>query len=87
MAELAHLAMTEDEKRLFAGQLTRILEYASQIASLDTRGVPPMARVEDGAGGERADEAATSLDRGDAMRNAPEALAGLFVVPRVIGSE
>ncbi len=84
IAELARLALTDREKELFARQLTRVLEYFGQLAALDTRGVPAMARVEEGARAERADEPRPSLDRDEALRNAPDAPAGLFGVPKVI---
>ncbi len=83
IAELARLALTDREKELFASQLTRVLEYFGQLAALDTRGVPAMARVEEEAV-ERPDEPRPSLGRDEALANAPEALAGLFVVPKVI---
>lgn len=87
IARLAHLALTPDEVRLYARQLTRILEYAGQIAALDTRGVPPMTHVEADSPVERPDDPRPSLPRDGVMENAPEAIAGLFAVPRVIGGE
>jgi aspartyl-tRNA(Asn)/glutamyl-tRNA(Gln) amidotransferase subunit C len=87
IAELARLALTGEEKALYARQLTRILEYARQIAALDTSGVSPTARVDEDAGRERPDEPRPSLPRDAALRNAPETLSGVFVVPRVIGEE
>jgi aspartyl-tRNA(Asn)/glutamyl-tRNA(Gln) amidotransferase subunit C len=85
IAQLARLALTAEEKALYGAQLTRILDYASQIATLDTTGVPPMARVEEQSALERADELRPSLPRDEALRNAPESLAGLFVVPLTRG--
>src|SRR5512138_1472184 len=87
IARLARLALTDEEKSLYARQLTRILDYARQIAVLDTSGVSPTARVDEGASVERPDEARPSLDRESALQNAPETLAGLFVVPRAIAED
>ncbi len=87
IAQLARLALTDDEKALYGRQLARILDYARQIAVLDTSGVSPTARVDEGASLERADEPRPSLPREKAVQNAPESLAGLFVVPRAIGEE
>jgi aspartyl-tRNA(Asn)/glutamyl-tRNA(Gln) amidotransferase subunit C len=84
IAALARLDVSDEEKALFAGQLTRILEYAQQIAALDTTGVSPTARVDGGAPLERPDEPRPSLARDVALQNAPDSLAGLFVVPRAI---
>jgi aspartyl-tRNA(Asn)/glutamyl-tRNA(Gln) amidotransferase subunit C len=84
IARLARLALTAEEKALYARQLTRILEYARQVAELDTTGVPAMARADEGAEAQRRDQVQPSLPREAAMANAPEALAGLFVVPRAL---
>ena len=83
---LARLALTDDEKALFARQLARILDYARQIAELDTRDVPPTARVDEAAPLERADEPRPSLPR-ETLAERARSLAGLFVVPRAIGEE
>jgi aspartyl-tRNA(Asn)/glutamyl-tRNA(Gln) amidotransferase subunit C len=84
IAALARLALTEDEKRLFAGQLARVLDYVRQLDEIDTRDVPPASPVVDAAPVERADEARATLGRAAALANAPEAAGGLFTVPRAI---
>ena len=87
IAALARLELTPDEVALFAGQLTAILAYADQVQQVDTSGVPvePPAPAADTA---RDDVAAGSLDRGVLLGEAPAANrgAGLFKVPRVLGS-
>ena len=85
IATLARLALTDDEKSLYARQLTRILDYARQVAEFDTRDVPPTASVLDSVQSERPDIARPSLDRQAALSNAPDAASGLFRVPRVLG--
>jgi aspartyl-tRNA(Asn)/glutamyl-tRNA(Gln) amidotransferase subunit C len=87
IAALARLSLTDEEKATYAKQLTRVLDYARQISALDTEGVPPTARVDEAAAGTRADEPRPSLPREAALQNAPESLAGLFVVPRAIAGE
>lgn len=87
IAELARLALTEEEKTLYGRQLARILEYAGQIAALDTSGVSPTARLDEGTPAERLDQARPSLPRELVLERAPEALAGFFVVPRAIAEE
>jgi len=87
IAALAHLELDETEIELFARQLGDILEYANQVQNIDTTGVPPTASVLTRHATDRADEVRPSLDRADALANAPDANldAGLFKVPRVIG--
>lgn len=86
VAALAHLELTADEIDLFARQLGDILAYAEQLQAIDTSNVPPTASVS-AAQADRDDVPQPSLDRGAALRNAPDANpeAGLFKVPRVIG--
>jgi aspartyl-tRNA(Asn)/glutamyl-tRNA(Gln) amidotransferase subunit C len=87
IAALARLELTPDEVTLFAGQLTAILAYADQVQQVDTSGVavdaaanPPDTARDDGPAG--------SLDRDVILSQAPAADrgAGLFKVPRVLGS-
>lgn len=85
IASLARLALTDEEVDLYARQLGRILEYASQVAELDLGDVPPTCSTSDASGAERADVARPSLGRDAALANAPDAAGGLFRVPRVLG--
>ena len=85
MAALAHLALTEEERALYARQLTRILDYARQIGELDLRDVPPTSSTTAGLSPERPDEPRPSIGRDAALSNAPDTAAGLFRVPRVFG--
>jgi aspartyl-tRNA(Asn)/glutamyl-tRNA(Gln) amidotransferase subunit C len=88
IATLARLELTADEVALFAEQLSAILAYADQVQQVDTSAVgTPAATAPDGAG-MREDEPRPSLDRDVALSQAPAAdrAAGLFKVPRVLGS-
>jgi aspartyl-tRNA(Asn)/glutamyl-tRNA(Gln) amidotransferase subunit C len=87
IATLARLELTDEETALFATQLTAILAYADQVQRIDTSGVEPAAFASLAAR-ERDDEPVPSLDRDLALGQAPAADrgAGLFKVPRVLGS-
>ena len=86
VARLAHVELTTDERELFTRQLAEILAYAEQIAAVDTRDVPPTSHVLIGDAAGRADAAEPSLDRREALAQAPDAAidAGFFRVPRVL---
>lgn len=86
IAELARLALTDEELDLFTRQLGDILAYVEQIRALDTSGVAPTTQVLNRPV-DRADELQPALSKDDLLRNAPDAAveAGLFKVPRVIG--
>jgi aspartyl-tRNA(Asn)/glutamyl-tRNA(Gln) amidotransferase subunit C len=87
IAALAQLELTAREIDLFARQLGEILEYANQVQQIETAGVTPTASVARRHDAGRPDEPIPSIDRSDALANAPERAsdAGMFKVPRVIG--
>jgi len=87
IAALAHLELDAAELDLFARQLGDILTAAEEVQRVDTTGVPPTASVVTRHASDRPDEVRPSLDRDEALANAPDAAldAGLFKVPRVIG--
>lgn len=84
VAELARLALTAEEIELYTGQLQRILHYVEKLSELDTSGVVPTTYTVPLAHAMREDEAAPSIPRVEAMRNAPEKDRGCFKVPQVI---
>jgi aspartyl-tRNA(Asn)/glutamyl-tRNA(Gln) amidotransferase subunit C len=86
LARLARLALTSDEKRRLARQLTVILAYADQVQAVDTSSVSLEPEPAPGLV-LRDDRVMPSLDRGEVLSSAPAAdlEAGLFKVPRVIG--
>lgn len=87
IAALAKLEMTGDELDRAARELASILEHFEVLASVDT---PDDAAPADGAAPPllRGDDPAASLTPGETFANAPDADrgAGLFRVPRVLGS-
>jgi aspartyl-tRNA(Asn)/glutamyl-tRNA(Gln) amidotransferase subunit C len=87
IAALARLTLSAEEQELYRRQLAEILEYARQVAAVDTRGVSPTTHALFLQPSERVDAAGPSLAVSDALANAPAAdpVAGLFKVPRVIG--
>jgi aspartyl-tRNA(Asn)/glutamyl-tRNA(Gln) amidotransferase subunit C len=87
IAALAHLDLDRGELDLFARQLGEVLAYAAEVQQIDTAGVAPTASVVTRHASDRADEIRPSMDRAEALANAPDGSAdtGLFKVPRVIG--
>ena len=87
IATLARLELTGDEVTRFAEQLTAILAYADQVQQVDTSGVEPRITTAESTRW-RDDELAPALPRDLLLDEAPAAdrSAGLFKVPRVLGS-
>jgi aspartyl-tRNA(Asn)/glutamyl-tRNA(Gln) amidotransferase subunit C len=86
IAALARLELTAEETDRFARQLTAILAYADQVQQVDTSGVgEPPASADSRT---RDDVPVPSLERDTILSQAPAAdrAAGLFKVPRVLGS-
>ncbi|WP_408958709.1 Asp-tRNA(Asn)/Glu-tRNA(Gln) amidotransferase subunit GatC [Natrinema sp. 74] len=78
VAELARVDLDDDEVDRFTGQFTDILEY---FETLDE--VPEVDREADLANVMRPDEERPSLERAEALRNAPETEDGYFKGPNV----
>jgi len=87
VAKLANLAITEDEKSVFIGQLNSILEYVEQLNSLNTENVEPTAQVvytQEQNFSLRQDEPCRTFSQEEALANGPAVGAGHFKVPKVI---
>lgn len=84
VALLSRLKLTEEEKERFAGQLGAILEFIGKLNELDTSDVEPMVHGIEGRQPLRGDAVGESLQRDEALQNAPESSEGCFKVPRII---
>jgi aspartyl-tRNA(Asn)/glutamyl-tRNA(Gln) amidotransferase subunit C len=84
VAQLARLALTDDELERFTEQLGVILEHAAQVAALDTEGVEPTAHPLPLVNVLRADDVRPSLEPSEVLAMAPAAEDGRFRVPRIL---
>lgn len=86
IARLARLELTEHEKTLLTPQLSSFLAYAEQVQQIATAGVPPTSHPLATVSAWRDDVPKASLDRTEAVAQAPEGdiERGLFKVPRVL---
>ena len=84
IANLARIAMSEEELERLVPELNNILGWVEQLGEVDTEGVEPLATVIEQKLRLRDDEV-TDGDRRDAiLANAPDAEHGFFAVPKVI---
>ncbi len=81
VAQLARLNFAPEE---VIDDLNRMLEYVAALNQLDTTEVSPTAHVLPLENAFRDDVMGQSLDRSDALANAPLSGRGHFRVPRVI---
>ncbi len=84
IAELARLALSDEELTLYQEQLSAILEHFERLQELDTEAIPPTATVLPLRSVMRADEPRPPLPREDILANAPAAEEGCFKVPAVL---
>ena len=84
VAQLARLALTEDELERFTEQLGVILEHAAQVAALDTSGIEPTAHPLPLVNVLRDDTVRPSLDPAEVLAMAPATEDGRFRVPRIL---
>ena len=84
VALLARLRVTEDEKAVFATQLSQILTHVEQLSRYDTAGVEPTTAVMGQVNVFREDVVRPSLPVEKALANAPERQGDGFGVPRII---
>ncbi len=84
VANLARIALSEEETVTFQVQLGRILEYVEQLRAVDVSHVEPMAHAAPIHNVFRQDEPKEGLSKADALANAPRTTNGLFMVTKVI---
>lgn len=84
VASLARIALTDDELAAYAAQLENILDHAERVQALPTEGVEPTSHPLPMVNAFRPDVVTGSLDRADALAEAPETEDGYFRVPRIL---
>lgn len=89
IAQLAHLDITDDERKMFALQISEIVSYVEQLNAIDTSAVEPalggLTPEGEQTESSRPDEAQPSLGQKVALDQAPDAASGHFRVPKVLG--
>jgi aspartyl-tRNA(Asn)/glutamyl-tRNA(Gln) amidotransferase subunit C len=88
IAQLAHLEITDDERRMFAPQISEIVSYVEQLNAIDTLNVEPalggLTPEGETTRSDRDDEVQASLGQRAALDQAPDPAAGHFRVPKVL---
>lgn len=88
IAQLAHLEITAEERRVFAPQIAEIVTYVEQLNEIDTSAIEPalggLTPEGEQTESSRADEVQPSLGQTQALDQAPDPAAGHFRVPKVL---
>jgi aspartyl-tRNA(Asn)/glutamyl-tRNA(Gln) amidotransferase subunit C len=85
VALLSRLALSETDLAHLTGELSKIVDFVSQLAEVDTAAVEPLAHPLDSQNVLRDDVVAPSLDRAAVLRSAPRHDGECFLVPAVLG--
>ncbi|MEM9984179.1 MAG: Asp-tRNA(Asn)/Glu-tRNA(Gln) amidotransferase subunit GatC [Bacteroidota bacterium] len=84
LAQLGKLQVAEEELPAMRADLQRMLDFVGVLRELDTQGVEPLIHLSRAMGTARPDRAEAALDREAMIKQAPEAEAAFFKVPRVV---
>jgi aspartyl-tRNA(Asn)/glutamyl-tRNA(Gln) amidotransferase subunit C len=84
IANLARIAITDEEAGRLAPELGQILGWIEQLGEVDTAGVEPMTAVIPNTLRLRDDVVTDGGVRDAVLANAPAAEHGFFTVPKVI---
>ncbi len=85
VANLARLDFTEEELSEITVQLGKVVTLIDELSTVNTEGVEPMVHAIELANILAADSVKPSLDRAEALKNAPSADDECFRVPAVLG--
>jgi len=84
IAHLARLAIKDSDMPVFTDSLSKVFTLLEQVNAIDTGDCVPMAHPLEGSLRMRDDVVTESNQREEFLRIAPNAEAGLFLVPAVI---
>jgi aspartyl-tRNA(Asn)/glutamyl-tRNA(Gln) amidotransferase subunit C len=84
VASLARLRLSEPEIDKYAGQLNKIVGFVEQLNEVNTDNVAPLPSPVDINLGMRKDEVTDGGCADAVLANAPEAVEGFYVVPKVV---
>lgn len=85
IAHLARLKIPPEQEQSVAGDLSKILDWVGQLDEVNVSGVEPLANVNDGSLGWRAEDVVTDGAIPEAiLANAPAKTADFFTVPKVV---
>ena len=84
VAKLARLDLPEEKIATYTGQLESILDYVSQLAEIDTEGVPETTRAVEVTNVTREDGVTPTPVREDILNLAPLREGDFFRVPKIL---
>ena len=84
VAHLARLSIKPEEKDQLLKDMGEILNWVEKLGEVDTEGVEPLTHMTQEVNVLRADKAEKSIERAEALKNAPDQDGNFFKVPKVL---
>lgn len=84
LAHLSRLQFNDEEKQEIKKDLQKMIVFVEKLNELDLEGVEPMLHMSDEVNVLREDVVKGSVDRTEALKNAPSHDDQFFKVPKVI---
>lgn len=84
MAELARLALSDEEVQAVQRELDAILDYMAELDALDVSEVAPTFHSIPMVAPQREDVVLPCISRNEILAEAPSSEAGAFAVPQVL---
>jgi glutamyl-tRNA(Gln) and/or aspartyl-tRNA(Asn) amidotransferase, C subunit len=88
IAQLAHLEISDAERKMFAPQISEIVTYVEQLDEIDVSNSEPalggLTPEGEATFADRIDEVQPSLGQKIALEEAPDPASGHFRVPKVL---
>lgn len=86
LAHLARLQFNDNEKTEIKKDLQKMIAFVDKLNELDTSNVSPLLHMSDNVNMLRKDEVKGSVERNEALSNAPGKTDKYFKVPKVINN-
>jgi len=87
IAELARLEFSSEEIEDYTSEMNKILGYVEKLNELDTENVEPLSHPVENYNVFREDLNIKSVNREEALKNAPDSTSEHFKVPKVISKK
>lgn len=84
VADLARIAIKDDEIEALTGELSKILTFMDKLNELDTTGVAPLVYMNEQVNVWRNDQVKKEISTADALKNSAVLHEQFFLVPKVI---
>jgi aspartyl-tRNA(Asn)/glutamyl-tRNA(Gln) amidotransferase subunit C len=84
LAKLSHLSFNEQERKEIKADLQEMITFIEKLKEVNTDGVEPLLHMSSNVNVLREDIVQGSVNRDDALKNAPDSDGTFFKVPKVI---